>query len=395
MEELFFEVIDQKNMKYQAKYRDEPKKACIGFLSFFISKLLKLVFSKKQVKKKLPNEVLKIGIFMNGGLGDALINLNYVYYLRKYLGYEGIEIDLYFEKKVFTKFLKNNNFVDKYYVKTTFNTEDYDVFFRLFRFPCLYKFDKEFVKSKSQKLFDLLERYDKFNIAHHKVVFQEPRYDSIGKDIALASNHIRLQQPDIDGMLGIPQEYKLPIEVSNVDETLEKFNLKNKKFITLNRGVGCKFSASPKLWSLENYNSLIKLLKTNYPDYTLVQIGDVNSTFGMMEGVDINLVGQTSFEELLVILKTANLHIDCEGGLVHLREALKAPPSVVLFGPTSMDFFGYPNNINIKAENACKIACEWVSTHWETTCIKTNSAVNPCMHAITPEMVIERIKEFV
>lgn len=40
-------------------------------------------------------------------------------------------------------------------------------------------------------------------------------------------------------------------------------------------------------------------------------------------------------EKLKVILKHAKLHIDSEGGLVHLRHAIKGGPSVVLFGPTS------------------------------------------------------------
>lgn len=390
MEDLF-ETIDYKNTKYKAKYYNKPMLVCLSFIVFFINKILKILFCSVSKKKKLSNNSINIGVYMNGGIGEALINLNYIYCLREYIGNDNVRIDVYFEKPIFAKFLENNNFVDNYYIGRTYNIDDYDVFFRLFRFPCLYKFEKELIKSKSQKLFNLFERYEKFNIEHNKVVLQEPRFDSVGKDIALAINHTRIQQPDIDGILGIPTDYKLPIKVSNIDDTLEKFNLKNKKFITLNRGVGNKLSQSPKLWPLEKYNSLIKLLKDKYPDYILIQIGDTNSTFGIMENTDMNLVGQTSFDELLVLLKTATLHVDCEGGLVHLRKALNAPPSVVLFGPTSMEFFGYPNNINIKAENACKIACEWVSTQWETTCIKTNSDINPCMQAITPEMVIENM----
>lgn len=391
MQDLF-EIIDQRTRKYETKYRNNLRLVCAKFIVFFINNLFKNLFKFKKTKEKSLNEPIKLGVYMSGGLGDALISLNYIYYLKKYLANEDVLIDIYFEKKIFTKFVEMNNFINKYYIGRTYNTEDYDVFFRLIRYPFLYTFDKKFVKTKSLKLFNLLERYEKFIDEHRKVILQEPRYDSIGKDIALANDQLRLQQPDIDGILGIPKEYGLPIEVNNIEETLKKFDLQGVKFITLNRGVGTKLSASPKLWSLENYNSLIKMLKEKYPDYKLIQIGDTNSTFGMMEGLDMNLVGKTSFEELLVLLKTANLHIDCEGGLVHLRKALNAPPSVVLFGPTSLDFFGYSSNINIKAEDACKIACEWVSTQWETTCIKTKSLENPCMQAITPEMVMEKIE---
>lgn len=392
MFEDFFELIDSKTRKYAARYSDKLALVCLKFIVFFISKFLKIIFNQK-IKIKKSHNYIKIGIYMSGGLGDALINLNYLYKFREYIGYKDINIDVYFEKPIFAKFVRENDFINKYYIGRIYNIDDYDVFFRIFRYPCLYKFNREFVKNKSKKLYDLLEKYAEFKKEHGKVVLQEPWYDSIGKDIALANNHIRLQQPDIDNVLKITENYELPIEISNIDKTLRKFSLDGKKFITLNRGVGNKLEQSPKLWPLENYNLLIKLLKESYPNYTLVQLGDTASTFGIMQGIDLNLVGQTSFDELVVLLKTADLHIDCEGGLVHLRKALNAPPSVVLFGPTSLEFFGYPTNINIKAENVCKIACEWVSTAWETTCIKTNSAKNPCMHAIRPEMVMSRIKE--
>ena len=391
----FYDIVDQKTKKYQAKCNNNEIYACIKFIYFFSNLLLKLIFKKRNhIKAKRNTNNIKLGVYMNGGIGDALVNLNYLYCLKRYLKHENVILDVYFEKQIFKKLIPDDNIIDNYYISELNNIDldNYDVFFRLFRFPCIYKFNKNFIKTKSQKFYELLLEYDKFKQEHNKVVLQEPRYDSIGKDISLANDRTRIQQPDIGGLLNIKTDYILPITVKNIDETLDKFNLKGKTFITLNRGVGNKLSDSPKLWPLENYNNLIEKIKAKYPNYALVQIGDANSTFGIMQGVDLNLVGQTSFEELLVLLKTATLHIDCEGGLVHLRKALNAPQSVVLFGPTSKDFFGYSSNINIKAENACKIACEWVSTQWETTCIKTQSAVNPCMQAITPEMVIDNIE---
>ena len=393
MEDLF-EVIARKQYKYQTKYRNNWLLICVKLIVLLINKLFRILFSFKFKHNRVQDGFIRIGICMSGGIGDALINLNYIYCLRNYLGYDNIKIDLYSAKPIPSAFLKDKNFIDEYYVGENYEIADYDIFFRLIRFPSIYKFDKKRIKKKSEKVFNLFKLYEKFKEKYYNVVSQEPSFDSVGKDIALASNHIRLQQPDIGNVLGIEPEYVLPIEVENIDLTLEKFNLKGKQFITINRGVGTKLSQSPKLWSLENYNSLIKLFKEKYPDYVLVQIGNSKNTMGIMDNTDINLVGKTTFEELLVLLKTATLHIDCEGGLVHLRKALNAPPSVVLFGPTSKDFFGYSSNINIKAENACKIACEWVSNDWETRCIKTNSEINPCMQAISPEMVMEKLVNF-
>ena len=122
----------------------------------------------------------------------------------------------------------------------------------------------------------------------------------------------------------------------------------------------------------------------------IVQIGD-DKTPELLNSVDINLVGRTNLEELKVILKASKLHIDSEGGLVHMRKALNGGGSVVLFGPTSKEFFGYSSNINIKAEGACTSDCQWLSDKWDSLCIKTMSNNNVCMKAIEPNKVFEQI----
>ena len=100
------------------------------------------------------------------------------------------------------------------------------------------------------------------------------------------------------------------------------------------------------------------MIHDEFPSLSIVQVGRENPESDLV-GTDIDLRDQTSFEELKVILKQSALHIDGECGMVHLNHALGGR-SAVLFGPTNMDFVGYPENINVKAKDACPLWCEWV-----------------------------------
>ena len=172
---------------------------------------------------------------------------------------------------------------------------------------------------------------------------------------------------------------------------MKSLNLKGKKFITLHRGSDSNYSKNVvKLWPTEYYNTLIGMLREKYPTAILVQMGISESRCVLMSGVDINLVGKTTMEEVKILLKHSALHIDCEGGYVHLREALNGGCSTVLFGPTSMEFYGYDNNINIKG-NGCLHPCEWQREDWLDHCVKGETKPS-CMYSISPAVVLEKIE---
>jgi ADP-heptose:LPS heptosyltransferase len=95
----------------------------------------------------------------------------------------------------------------------------------------------------------------------------------------------------------------------------------------------------------------------------LVQLGEAHET--PVDGVDLDLRGQTSLDEAALLLKSASVHLDTEGGLVHLARAMHTP-SVVAFGPTPLGFFGYPGNANIAAPRCGN--CWWTTDRWATDC---------------------------
>ena len=105
----------------------------------------------------------------------------------------------------------------------------------------------------------------------------------------------------------------------------------------------------------------------------------------------LNLSGQTSFDELLVLLKHAKLHVGPEGGMIHMRHALCGLPSCVLFGPTSATFYGYAENHNLETGGVCISSCEWMVDHWQGICLKTNSNICKKLQALGPEAVFDVI----
>lgn len=162
-----------------------------------------------------------------------------------------------------------------------------------------------------------------------------------------------------------------------------------KKYITLNTGFDQNFvvvsDTVTKSYPLEYFNELTALIKKNFPEIAIVQIGSSNSK--SVQGTDLDLVGKTTLPECAAILKGSQLHIDCEGGLVHVAASI-GTRCAVLFGPTSMDFFAYPGNINIKSGKCHD--CWWATERWMEICPRKLKR-NECMYALTPQLVFETI----
>ena len=119
----------------------------------------------------------------------------------------------------------------------------------------------------------------------------------------------------------------------------------------------------------------------------IVQLGEAHEA--LVEGVDIDLRGKTSLMETAYVLKMAAVHMDTEGGLVHLARAMQTP-SVVAFGPTPVGFFGYPQNVNI-APPVCG-NCWWTSDRWATHCPR-DLAEPECMASHSAILLADRALE--
>ena len=135
------------------------------------------------------------------------------------------------------------------------------------------------------------------------------------------------------------------------------------------------------------------MIRERYPELAVVQLGVSRERCPAMEGVSVDLIGKSSIEQVKNLLKISAVHIDCEGGFVHLRHALNGGPAVVLFGPTPKRFFGYSENINIRGDG-CPEPCEWKTADWQIRCVN-GFEKQPCMLSISPEKVMDEILKLI
>lgn len=156
-------------------------------------------------------------------------------------------------------------------------------------------------------------------------------------------------------------------------------------YITINYGTGMSTSGNrdtiSKQWPFSYYEKFVELFKKAHPKVEIVQLGD--SSADRVSGADRYIFG-ADMELVKYILLNTLLHIDCEGGLVHLASQL-GTKCIVLFGPTQVDYFGYPNNINIISDK-----CHGCYGLYDTAYKCARSLNEPeCMYSITPETVMK------
>lgn len=192
-----------------------------------------------------------------------------------------------------------------------------------------------------------------------------------------------------DGIFNIENR---KVDIPLITEYLAKFQaLDLQKYITLNYGWGenpnTKSKLPNKIWPVAYYEQFAQLFKSKFAYIKIIQLGLAANY--RIKGVDKYVFGE-SIELTKYILKNSLLHIDCEGGLVHLASQL-GTKCVVLFGPTPIHYFGYQENFNITS-NVCG-DCYYLDNDF-SKCIR-NLEKPECMYSITPEMVMKKVEEYI
>lgn len=342
-------------------------------------------------------DTFRFGIKLKGGLGDILIGINYLNYIVKTLPKENIIIDVYAHRnlQLVASLLPADNFINGIYLDDAISdngNDKYDLFVVLNRYPDVRRKDMDRIYAFCPDLIDFVHACEKWRLENIRIFNHLPVCDGESNYISEILNKKRIQQPDIYNLFDVKESFSYEL---NLDETaINRFNqlgLKPNKFITIHRGIDDRqVKNSVKLWPFNFYNALVKLIKEEYPSIKIVQLGINAERCPEFDGVDLNLVGKTSLEDVKVLLKNSLMHIDGEGGFVHLRHALNGGKSVVIFGPTSPAFYGYAENLNLRG-NGCSEPCEWIINNWQAFCCRGYSKV-PCMYSLTPEFVFRNIK---
>lgn len=172
------------------------------------------------------------------------------------------------------------------------------------------------------------------------------------------------------------------------DEALRQ--IPNAPFITVHNGAQKSMMAQTengritKMLPPQTWNDIAAGLR--HDGHMLVQLGEDNEP--LIDGVTVDLRGKLTLSETATVLRQALCHVDTEGGLMHLARAVQTR-SVILFGPTSAPFFGYPDNINMEPKTCSN--CYWIRSDWYARCPRDQQEPE-CMTGHHAEDVVAAVK---
>jgi hypothetical protein len=229
-----------------------------------------------------------------------------------------------------------------------------------------------------------------YNLIHscleiEAIVENHPQLDGFLGQKAVFANFNRTNF--LHGMAGIP--YSGPELGLNCDlSVVERLGLGSQAYVTINNGFDPGFivTRAQATKCYPHCEELVRRFKKSFPGVRVVQIGTATSY--PIKSADVNLIGKTTLQQAAGILSRAGLHIDNEGGLVHIARSLGVR-SCVIFGPTSLDYFAYPDNINIRP-TFCG-GCWWVNSTWMDACPRGFETAR-CMSTQKPEDVVAAIE---
>ncbi len=150
---------------------------------------------------------------------------------------------------------------------------------------------------------------------------------------------------------------------------------------------------SPKTWPISHHHSLAQQWLKKHRDYSILLVGDsgdLNALLGHpileQDGV-VNMIGETDFSQLCMILKNASAVVANDSGIMHVAEALETP-LVALFGPSDYTKIG-PLSASSKvlySQNDCY--CNFYAFKESEDSLLDKFDEDYCMKDITPSNVI-------
>lgn len=334
---------------------------------------------------------IRIAIYLGGALGDYIVYLNFVDELALS---DNISITLFLDRIGFANFVygkrKNITIVhdlDNYLFINA--NKKYDLSLHFDHGITVYHHNLSSIKSKSYDFYiktcRMLEyvKKNRVDISEQQlrqlVIFKKAQFSGDNKWSKLSAG----------GVISDNNKYSCIILNPSCYNVLCKYNLNDKKYITINYGADKNMGgeSQTKVVPSINLEKFIELFKVNYPEYTIVQTGTSNSS--KLKNVHLYAF-DCSLDETAIILKNSELHIDSEGGLVHLASQLSTK-CVVGFGPTPAFYYGYERNINIVSE-LCN-NCMSVTNDWNLHCPK--GQYHPeCTYSITGELIFKKADEY-
>lgn len=361
-----------------------------GFISTAkrtVTKIKRTLLPVRYLKKEYyDDDLVHIAFYPIGGLGDFIISKAVLEDVIE-LAAGRCVITLFCDKDVFGKAIYRDEVseIKEYY---RFDSE----FYRYDLSICVEHFIHiEAVKDRIREITPVL---------YERIMYIKNNWDKLYIDIPDQWTRERMQFERC-GREGIDRwteqrmdkafpiaDYKVKIPLDDSYGRQFEEELTDVEYITINYGTDAieMGKRQLKMWTVDGYERLIQLIKDEYSDIKVVQLGASNNL--RIKGVDKFILGQ-SIEYVKHIIKHSICHIDCEGGLVHLATQL-GTKCIVLFGPTPVHMYGYKQNINIVSD-VCN-NCMGMTENWAYKCSKGYEEAI-CMKGILPEIVFSEFKK--
>ena len=346
-------------------------------------------FQKEMDIYAYERECLSIAIRLGSAIGDNIIQKKFVMALAQLE--PTAKVDIYspvsdsYLSWLYQDVPNINSFIKDAGSFYTQQCSKYDFSLQIWVFPHIDYINDEKLKKIYGNFYSKAKKLEK-KIKEADMDYSMPMFNFFARSIKQGKNVYTVY--DYDGEFGITDN-RVDIILGDIYKN-EYENLKlPPRYITVNYGNGISTENEKiiaKQWPRENFEELVQRIKRIYPALSIVQLG-VTDAYNL-EGVDRYILGRP-LGVAAHVLKKSLVHIDIEGGLVHLATQL-GTKCVVLFGPTLEKFFGYEQNINIKA-GTCHDCYGMYLDH--TICARHLDKPE-CMYSITPMMVLKKVEEY-
>ena len=197
--------------------------------------------------------------------------------------------------------------------------------------------------------------------------------------------------------LNVPQRYALALELQPPDKT----QLLPRLFLTESERAWARETLAEftrplvmlhpyathynKMWPDENWRVLIRLLTTE--GITPIVIGRQSNPLPELNGV-IDFTNKTTLRETAALLTQATVLVTGDSGPMHLAGSV-GTPVIALFGPTTSVWGFAPAGAQDTVLQVTDLPCRPCSLHGSRPCTRGLA----CLHGITPETVLEAIKQ--
>lgn len=318
--------------------------------------------------------VYKVCFYCNGSGIDNIISINYINKFAEKYNTEITVIFLYADElfKVIVSKLNINKNIEIYY-KDEFIDKKYDLIIELKKYPQIITADRE----KQPLLLDYIQSCEKFKAFYARLFDKSVNFETNRIMLQKIWQRKKIQQPDVFGYMGIVEEFST-IVMSEI-----------KPYIVVQNVMPWKNIPEAEAWFMSTISEIVRFLAERYCDYEIIVIGDNIEIPGIIADVKYVSILE-DMQETIRFLEQAALFVGLETPLVHYRAALSGKTSIVIFGPSDVDFYGYDMNINVYS-SACYPGCENIDKMGNICCVNTVDRFT-CLKSISSDRILQEIQ---